>query len=303
MRLTPGALLLQFRQTFGHGVRVAWYRDRVRKQILDTVPVTGLNDNRAEVHVLTSGQDWLNLIWALKSFYAVSEHPFRLVIHEDGTVDDAAIRLLAFHFPDARIVRKAESDKAVHAALVDYPRAMEFRTTNKLSLKIMDFPLFLDSERMILLDSDVLFYSRPSVLMERICNAQYRKNSVNRDVEGALTVTAGVVKERFGFTLLEDFNSGLGLIFRDSLRYDWMEAFLELPGILDHWWRIEQTLFALCSGRFGAELLPAEYDVYLTEGLDGRPSRHYVGAVRHLMYGEGMRTLKQSGFLIRQGPP
>jgi len=297
MKLTPGALLLKYRQKFGHGLRVAWYRDRVRPRILDTEPLGELAEDSAEVHVLTSDQDWLNLIWTLKSFYAVTDRPFRLVIHEDGSVGEAAISHLQRHFPSARIVRKTESDEAVRAALEDYPRALEFRTSNKLSMKIMDFPLFLEAERMILLDSDVLFYRRPDTLMDRIGDEQYRKNTVNRDVQGALTVSADLVQERFGFPVFEDFNSGLGLIFAGSLQYDWMEEFLELPGILDHWWRIEQTLFALCSGRFGAELLPQEYDVYLDRGLDERPSRHYVGAVRHLMYGEGMRELVRAGFL------
>src|SRR5207249_8020841 len=55
-------------------------------------------------------------------------------------------------------------------------------------------------------------------------------------------------------------NSGLGLVHRESMRFEWLEEFLALPGILQgHFWRIEQTLFALCSSRFGVELLPDEY--------------------------------------------
>jgi hypothetical protein len=50
-------------------------------------------------------------------------------------------------------------------------------------------------------------------------------------------------------------NSGLGLTHRDSIRWD--EEFLALPDILNgHFWRIEQTPFALCSSRHGVELLP-----------------------------------------------
>lgn len=287
----PGAWLLKFRQTFGHGLRVAWYRDRVRPRILETAPITGLTDDRAEVHVLTSAGDWLNLVWTLKSFYRVSEVPFRLVIHEDGTLPDEGESTLRRLFPEARVIKRTDSDARVFEALRAYPRCLDFRRTNHLSLKVMDFPLFLEAERMLLLDSDVLFFRRPDALLDRVLDNNYSLNTVNGDVEGALTVTGEAVEERFGFAPIARFNSGLGLIHKASLRYEWMEAFLELPGILDHWWRIEQTLFALCSGRFGNELLPPEYDVYLDRGLGNRPSRHYVGAVRHLMYGEGMREL------------
>ncbi len=102
--------------------------------------------------------------------------------------------------------------------------------------------------------------------------------------------------------MIDRFNSGLGLIQRDSLRLDWIEEFLGVPGILGHFWRIEQTLFALCSSRFGVELLPPEYDVYLARGLGNRPSRHYVGAIRHLMYREGMPRLVRQGLLERSRP-
>lgn len=79
---------------------------------------------------------------------------------------------------------------------------------------------------------------------------------------------------------------------------DWIEEFLALPSLkAGHFWRIEQTLFALCSSRFGFEHLPAEYTVRLEPGLGGRPFRHYVGAIRHLMYGEGMRYLANRDFL------
>ena len=38
------------------------------------------------------------------------------------------------------------------------------------------------------------------------------------------------------------------------------------------------------------------YDVHLDEGIRG-PVRHYVGAVRHLMYKEGIRRLKRDGMM------
>jgi len=292
-------LLLKFKQKFGKGLSVAWYRDVVRPKILETPPVTGLDNGDAEIHVLTSRQDWMNLIWTLKSFYRCSEKPYRLVIHEDGSLTGKEWAQLKKHFPDASFVERKEADVKVAKALQDFPKALHFRQTNALSLKIMDFPLYLQSERLILLDSDVLFYRRPAVLMDRIEDGSYKLNTVNRDVEGALTVDAKTVEKLYGFRLLECYNSGLGLIHKGSLRYDWMEEFLGIPGIIGHWWRIEQTLFALCSCRYGAELLPEEYDVYLGKGLGNRPSRHYVGAVRHLMYSEGMRKLSADGILKR----
>lgn len=299
MKLTPGALLLRFRQVFGHGLRVAWYRERVRRRVLRTAPIRGMEPGGPEIHVLTSEADWLNLVWTLKSFYRVAPRQYRLVIHDDGTLGAEGSEALLRHFPEARLVRRAEADAALEAALADYPRCREFRATNHLAPKVFDFAHFLDGERMILMDSDILFFEEPRELLRRIEDPAYGKNSVNRDTASAYTVDPAVVRERLGFEVVERYNSGLGLIHRDSMRLDWIEEFLGLPGIIGHFWRIEQTLYALFSSRFGCELLPPEYDVYLTPGIGERPSRHYVGSIRHLMYGEGMRRLARGTDLLK----
>lgn len=286
-----GGTLLKARQTFQHGVRTAWYRDVVRPRILKTLPIIGLTDPRAEIHVLTSERDWLNLMWALKSFYHASGRHYGLCIHDDGTLNSDVRETLSHHFPDARITDRPTCDAEVLASLERYPRCEAFRRTNHLSPKVFDFRHYLQSERMLLLDSDVLFFREPTELLRRIEDPNYKLNSVNGDVASAYTVDPDIVLEQTGVELIPRFNSGLGVIHRDSLNLDWIEEFLGLPDVLSHFWRIEQTLFALCSGRYGTELLPPEYDVFLGGDVGDRPSRHYVGVIRHRMYGEGIKKL------------
>lgn len=295
--MRPGSILLKFQQTFGHGLRVAYCRDVVRPRILRTPPVGGTIDRSCEIHVLTSAGDWLNLVWALKSFYAASGRHYALCIHEDGSLAPEQIEALAKHFPDARIILKRQADAEVIRALTVHPRCLELRRTNHLSPKIFDFAHYLHSDQMLLLDSDVLFFKEPVELLRRIEDKNYLKNTVNADIGSAYTVTPQIARELANAELIECFNSGLGLIHKDSMRLDWLEEFLGLPGIVGHFWRIEQTLFALCSSRFGVELLPKEYDVHLTGGIEGAPSRHYVGAIRHLFYKEGIRCVMKNGIL------
>ena len=70
-------MLLALRTRLRHGLTTLYFRDVVRPRILRTPPVTGLDDTAAEIHVLTSADDWLNLVWTLKSFYAVSPRRLR----------------------------------------------------------------------------------------------------------------------------------------------------------------------------------------------------------------------------------
>src|SRR6185295_18665008 len=153
MRPTPGALWLRLNQKFAHGLRVAWYRDVVRPRILNTPPIAETSDHRYEIHVLTSRHDWLNLLWALKSFYAASGRRYALCIHEDGTLDPVAVSSLQHHFPTARIVCRREADRKLAHELREFPRCAQFRKTNLLALKVFDFLAFLQADRMVLLDS------------------------------------------------------------------------------------------------------------------------------------------------------
>ena len=295
--ISPGALLLRFRTKYQHGLATARLRDTIRPYILKSAPVRGADTQHCEIHVLTSAQDYLNLMWALKSFYCYSGRDYALAIHDDGSLTDEIRVALRQHFPDARLIEHEAAKEQARERLKNHPRCLEFRLTNHLSPKLFDFPAHLQSERMLLLDSDVLFFREPTELLKRIENPNYRLNTVNRDVSDAATVSAQVVREQCGVELMPRFNSGLGLIFGESLDLDWIEEFLGLPGILGHFWRIEQTLYALCSSRWGCELLPADYDVRLDAGVKDLPVRHYVGAIRHLMYREGIKQLVEQGFL------
>lgn len=301
MRLTPGALWLRLNQKFQHGARVAWYRDVVRPRILNTPPITETSDHRYEIHVLTSRHDWLNLIWSLKSFYAASGRRYALCIHEDGTLDAFALSSLRRHFPTARIVRRQEADQRLALELRGFPRSLQFRTANLLSLKVFDFIAYLQADRMVLFDSDLLFFDEPTAYLSRLEDGNYRLNAFNADCDSAYTVDAEAVRARLGFELLARVNSGFGIVHRDSMKLEWIEELLALPGLTEgHFWRIEQTLYALCGSRYGAELLPREYEVSLEAGIPPRIFRHYVGAIRHLMYGEGIAHLAQAGFLNRR---
>jgi hypothetical protein len=256
--LSLGRQLLIFRQKYGRGLRTAYYRDRVRPRILSTRPVACGTDNSCEIHVLTSATDWLNLVWTLKTFYLYSKRKYSLCIHDDGSLGDDEIASLREHFPGARLIARPEADRKLEGVLAPYPRCAQFRRSNHLSPKLFDFATYLAAPRMLLLDSDILFFAEPTELLRRIEDSDYKLNSVNADVSSAYTVEPEAVKLALGIEMPQRFNSGLGVIHQQSMRFDWIEEFLALPGILGHFWRIEQTIYALCSARFGVELLPEE---------------------------------------------
>lgn len=295
--MSIGSIVYQLQQKYQHGLITAYYRDSVRKSILNSQPILHTDDRACEIHVLTSAKDWLNLVWTLKSFYHFSQRQYSVCIHDDGTLTEENFSTLQYHFPNARIIDRKQADEKVLPLLSSYPRCLEFRKTNHLSPKVFDFAAYLQCDRLLLLDSDILFFKEPTELINRIENPEYKLNTLNADVESSYTVEPETVKTHLGFDLAARVNSGLGLIHKNSLNFDWIEEFLSLPNVIGHFWRIEQTIYALCSSRFGVELLPPAYDVHLEGSINGSPSRHYVGKIRHLMYREGICHLVRNGFL------
>ena len=139
-----GRLLYHSHRKFSHGLYTAWQRDVIRWRILKTPPLHGLTDSTCEIHVLTCDRDWLDLIWCLKSLFAVCEFRFRVCIHEDGSVPTDGIAALRHHFPDARVISRSKADETVGLKLRNYPRCQALRNANVLSLKVFDFAAFLE---------------------------------------------------------------------------------------------------------------------------------------------------------------
>ena len=75
---------------------------------------------------------------------------------------------------------------------------MQFRLTNLLAPKVFDFPAYLETDRMLLLDSDVLFFAEPTTLLNAIENPGFQRNIFNADDSSAYTVEPESVKQRTG---------------------------------------------------------------------------------------------------------
>ena len=140
------------------------------------------------------GTDWLDLVWALKSFYFSTGRHYALCIHEDGSLKQFGLNSLRRHFPAARIILRAEADAKLAEVLRAFPRSLEFRNTNLLAPKVFDFIAFLESDRMGLFDSDLLFFAEPTIYLQRVEDPAYRRNTFNADCGDAYTVEPDAVR-------------------------------------------------------------------------------------------------------------
>jgi len=290
-------LWVKFQEINREGWRRAFRRARLQSPIIDTKPVRTSKQGPVEVRALTWRKDWVNLIWTLKTFYRFAQVDFPLFIHDGGLTRRQAVRLEQ-HFPDATLVTWADADERITSYLRSRGllRCLDFRLRSHFGRKLLDFFVFSESERIISLDSDVLFFRRPSELIA--CPNGVRRNLFNRDGDYWYCLGLDEMEVTFGVRPEPRINSGLSSIWCDSMDLDRIEAWLAEPVIHEVPWLTEQTLHALSSTAYGVELLPDTYasgDTSLP--IERRVCHHYPCAFRQRMYDEGMTYLAGVGFL------
>jgi hypothetical protein len=244
-----------------------------------------------EVHLLCHRGDHLCAIWALKTLYRTSGVRWPAVIHVQGTCTGTMRRRFHAHVPDARLIVQEQADARVTEALDRYPRLAEARRQSPFMMKLIDPALFASAERMVILDSDVLFFREPCQLRAHVEHGPDETWLFQRDPASTYNVTEDVAASALGIRIPERVNSGIAVVPRSLVDLDLCERLLEHPDVRRPSGWIEQTLFALCAGARGrVEYLSPSYSISLEPGLDyaGFTARHYAGPSRPLLTDEGM---------------
>jgi hypothetical protein len=293
LRRLPAWLI--FQESKREGWKNVLRRRRYQRQILDTPPLRTATGGPIEVRVLTWRRDWINMIWALKSFYYYAGVDYPLFIH-DGGLSPGQHQKLQAHFPDARLIGLAEADNRVRACLDKLPRSLEYRLSNPSTRKLFDFFAFSTADYVISIDSDIVFFRRPDMLL--VPTEGLAKNRYNKDSAFWYSMTVEELEEAFGVRPPARINSGLSVVRRSSINFTAIERWLENPKLFADKWVTEQTLHALSATVHGVEFLPDSYFVATEPGLPADVvCKHYPGFFRSLLYTEGMARLIADGFL------
>ena len=182
----------------------------------------------------------------------------------------------------------------IAAVLKPLPFAYEYRGMHPLALKIFDMAYYCEAPRFIMLDSDVLFFNHPREIMDWTGSGA-KECWFNEDIAEGSLLSESDAQEDLGVKLWPRVNSGLALITKEAIDFEFCDRALgETPILKGHMWRVEQTLFALCASRYAkGGLLPKSYEVSLGKhSAEDCVARHYVGAVRHRFFAEGMKRLR-----------
>jgi hypothetical protein len=132
-----------------------------------------------EVHSLLGTKHLGMCLWSVKSFLHSTGRKFNIVLHDDGTLTPMDLALIEQHIPGAVVFQRSVSDELIAPYLRAYSNIEAYRfgrfgytreglRRSLFSLKILDFNLLTNAKKILVLDTDVLFFKRPVQLLDWI---------------------------------------------------------------------------------------------------------------------------------------
>ena len=203
-------------------------QSRIYLEKTPSLPVARQNA-LVEIHQLLGHRHVGMGIWSLKSLIKTTNLPLAVVIHDDGSLTQEDTILMHRHLPGVRIIMRAEADIAVRQMLSGYHACTSFRfgevlVTNHrgqsynmfvMALILFDINLLAHSDKIIILDADVLFFRHPDIIVDWATNTTDRRSLYSveaykpkREKNGSLS---------FGKKAAHTLNSGLICFSKSSL--------------------------------------------------------------------------------------
>ena len=259
--------------------------------------VTYQPDPDFELHTLICKKDIWMLIWSLKSFLFFSGLNPRIVLHDDGTLDDKSIETIERIFPMANILKRAEAEQKLNS-IPEYKGIIKkFREQGHImTIKLVDV-LFLSSGKYVMtLDSDILFFNTPQLIIDFI-RGRLSYDAMISGIPGQGGFQIAVEpsyteKNSLDSSRLSSMNAGLVILRKDALSYAKLMEYFENVKLPPEDYFVEMTGWCCLVGQMNYLLLPP--DLYILKGKVGSQTimKHFTSPRRHEMFAYGIDLVK-----------
>lgn len=242
------------------------------------------NSSNIEVVSVTSRQDYYMLVLSLKSLFLHSRENFSVLIFDDGSLRTKDIKFIKQNIIGAKVIKKNRYDK----------RLAKYSKTIFLNKRIRNSPyvikelgpiIFSKKNKLLFLDSDVLFFKQPNSIIDWIKG----KHDIIflSDYQNVYCLSNIESKYLFNLPLTPKVNSGLIGIHRRYLDQNLLKKLLSFYST-EGKFRLQalQTFFALLISKYKKNkkvfMLHKNYVV----GQDGHQNYpnavciHFVGLIR-----------------------
>ena len=209
-------------------------------KIRGTPAVTVAHDSDTEVHTLCGHANVDLYLVAIKSFLRFKP-PVAVVLHDDGSLQEADKKLLQAHIVGIRIVSPDEAKQVLEPTLQARPCCQQYRALVPIAAQVFDYVALAKRERIISLDADTIFLRRPDEIMQwleqNLWGCLFNSES---KVEGTDEATSQ------GLRVTGLLNGGLVCFHRRMIDFDLVERDLARLKPAGYHWTTVQLLLDSC---------------------------------------------------------
>jgi len=284
------------------------------RAVSGTPPIPANPHADTGIHTAVPHRYLFAYLTAIKSFLQY-DADVAVYVHDDGSLREEDKDLIRKHVPGAQIIDRAWADQTF-ADRVGDEFLMKVRKSYTSYLKLFDPTLVSTQKRIIIVDTDVLFLSRPAEIIEWAQNggaAWYHRSgpwvkkspSPDNAATNAPSPAAAqpthiqhMVVQRIpeinqalhtNFTFVHGFNSGFIGYEHGTVQYDELKALLtHLYGMFGDRifrWGSEQTMHGLVLCGKGANALPTDKYMVFTDLSSEQAAQanfvHFIGEFRY----------------------
>lgn len=252
-----------------------------------------------EMHILCQKIDLWALVWTIKSFMNYSQLFPKIVIHDDGSFDSVDIGFLEAKFKNLKVIPKHEADKIIYDKIKFHNKTVAYRQKgHPLIIKLIDIFLLSRSNKVLILDSDVLFFNRPDEIIAFVrgqSNADALISGFPESFDKFQILVNNDYLKSHGLTnkKIEYMNSGIIIYNKSALTtnmlYEYFENCLRQYG--DYF--VEMTGWNCLIGQLNYNFLPL--DRYIIKGRvsETTVTKHYTSGRRQELYAHGIDLIKK----------
>lgn len=283
-----GRLRLKLAQVLALGCKrttMKWFsKIRILPRIRAVSPID-CSGNTFEVHMLIEHRRVEEGAWAVYSLVRYPGIDLLPIFHDDGSLTVSDTNFLKHLFLGCRVITRNEADAQIESYLTshNFQNCLRLRESLKFSLKLIDVIYFSRNPMVMLLDSDVLFFSDPGPGFEKSRidqNACYMK-----DVASQYCCPAERMNILLGRSVVDRFNPGVAIVPTRKKDMKLIELLLNEPsfwkpnGEADYF--AELTLWAALLDPQSSLVLPKQFALGAPKPDEKHIiAAHYCGDVR-----------------------
>lgn len=256
-------------------------------------------DDEFEIHILCQKSDIWIMVWSLYSFLYFSDlKPSAIVIHDDGSLNDDDKKMLISKFNNLQVISRETADEKIFNLLKDGKAKLYRKNGHPLILKLVDIFILSSAPKVMVLDSDILFFSQPKEIV------QFIKGGTGLDalvsgipelldkfeifVNNEYLTSRGLINKK-----IEYMNSGIILYNKSALTIDMLYDYFDncLRDYSDYF--IEMTGWNCLIGQLNYNFLPLDRYVIKGRVSDVTVAKHYTSGRRQELYAHGIDLMRK----------